>query len=195
MTIQKVPLVTQNINNTVEIIEGYSKKIDDEETNGLLGAHNSTAYRIEELEKHFHNNEVWFGAGGIKDSLTPYTLVSDNNDFGTAVELLAPAGTPFVAGNVMFDVHRAIPIAIDTASLYLVRIIWDAVSVIAGEAARRYTTFPVYPTGVGSNVDGVISDVMCRRARSGTDYLWAKCKNATNLAELDLIFGIHEYLG
>lgn len=35
----------------------------------------------------------------------------------------------------------------------------------------------------------------CRRAVSGTDNVWAKCKNVTNLAEVDILCGIHEYQG
>jgi len=147
-----------------------------------------------EIERHLHNSEIWFGSGAVEDSLTPYTLVSGNNLFGAAVELLAPGDTPFVAGNTRFDPHRVLPVSIDTASLYLIRLIWDEVSAVAGIAARRYTTFPVFPTGVGSNIDGSISDVICKRPYSGTDYLWAECKNASNLAEVDIIIGIHEYL-
>lgn len=148
---------------------------------------------VKEIERHFHNNEIWFGSDGAENSLTPYTLVSSDGAFGPALELLAPGDTPFVAGNTHFDPHRILPMAIGDASLYLVRLIWDAVSVIAGESARQYTTFPVFPTGVGANIDGTITDVMARRALSGTDYLWAKCKNATNLSEIDIIIGIHEY--
>lgn len=148
---------------------------------------------VQEIEHHLHNNEIWFGSGAVEDSLTPYTLISGDNLFGAAVQLLAPGDTPFVAGNTRFDPHRVLPIRIDTASLYLVRLIWDEVSAVAGEAARQYTTFPVFPTGIGANIDGSITDVISRRAYSGTDYLWAKCKNVTNLAEMDIINGIHEY--
>lgn len=147
-----------------------------------------------EIEHHLHNNEIWFGSGGVEDSLTPYTLISGNNLFGAAVQLLAPGDTPFVAGNTRFDPHRLLPMGIDTATLYLVRLIWDEVSAAAGEAARQYTTIPVFPTGIGANIAGTITEALGRRAYSGIDYVWAKCKNATNLAEIDLIVGIHEYL-
>jgi len=150
--------------------------------------------QVEILERHHHGNEIWFGGGATEDSLTPYTLISGNNLFGTAVELLAPGDTPFVAGNTRFDPHRVLPMRIDDASLYLIRLIWDEVSAVAGEAARQYTTFPVFPTGIGANIDGTVADVICKRPSSGTDYLWAKCKNVTNLAEIDIIIGIHEYI-
>ena len=149
--------------------------------------------QVEILGRHHHGHEIWFGNGAVEDSLTPYTLVSSDGAFGVAVELLAPGDTPFVAGNVRFDAHRVLPERISDGSLYLIRLIWDAVSVIAGEAARQYTTFPVFPTGIGANIDGSVADVLVTRAFSGVDYLWAKCKNVTNLAEVDIIVGIHEY--
>ena len=149
---------------------------------------------VTEIEQHLHNNEVWFGSGATRDSLTPYTLVSGNNTFGAAVELLAPGDTPFVAGNTRFDPPRALPERINTGSLYLIRLITDPVSVAAGEAAGTYTTFPVFPTGIGANIDGSITEVLSKRAYSGVDYLWAKCKNATNLAEVDILMAVHEYL-
>lgn len=171
------------------------QKIASEDSGGLLATSGSVAKLIAEVERHFHNSEIWFGSGGTEDSLTPYTLVSGNNDFGDAVQLLAPGDTPFVSGNVMFDAHRVDPVSLDTASTYYIRLIWDSVSAAAGEAARQYTTFPVTPSGVGSNVSGTISDVLARRTTCGTDYLWAKCKNATNEAEIDILVGIHEYIG
>lgn len=149
---------------------------------------------VKEIEHHLHNNEIWFGNGAVEDSLTPYTLISGNGIYGTAVELLAPGDTPFVAGQTRFDPHRVLPVSIDTGSLYLVRLIWDEVSAAAGVTARQYTTFTVLPTGVGSNIDGSITDVIAKRIYSGVDYLWAECKNASNLAEIDILIGIHEYL-
>lgn len=162
---------------------------------GIGGGLDQRILRVaESTEQHHHNNEIWFGSGATEDSLTPYTLVSSDGAFGDPVELLAPGDTPFVAGNTRFDAHRVLPVAIDTGTLYLIRLIWDAVSVVAGESARQYTTVPVFPTGIGANIDGSVVDLLARRAYSGVDYLWAKCKNASNLAEVDIIVGIHEYI-
>ena len=166
-------------------------------TSGIGGDLGARILRsVEEIEHHLHNNEIWFGSdGGVsEDNLTPYTLISGDGAFGAAVELLAPGDTPFVTDMTRFDPHRMVPIRIDTATLYLIRFIWDDVSVNAGESARQYTTIPVFPTGVGANLDGTVAEMIARRAYSGTDYMWAKCKNASNLAEVDIIIGIHEYL-
>ena len=37
-------------------------KIDDEAVLGLLGTSNSLAYKVHEIEKHFHSSGSWFGA-------------------------------------------------------------------------------------------------------------------------------------
>lgn len=176
-------------------IDGYTQKIDDLATLGLLGVNNSLAYRIHELERHFHHDEIWFGATATEDSLSPYTLVSGNNDFGAAVQLLQPSDTPFVVGMVRFDFHKIEVVDVDTASPYYIRIIWGSGTVGDAETARQYTTFPVTPTGIGANVSGAPVPFGCRRAVSGTDNVWAKCKNVTNLAEVDILCGIHEYQG
>ena len=146
-----------------------------------------------ELENHHHNREIWIGNAGVEDSLFGYHLVSGNGDFGTAIPLLTPGDTPYISGNTRFDPHRIIPIEVSSSSVYYVRLIWDPVSVAAGEAARTYTTLPIFPTGVGANLDGMPIDVLAERLHCGVDRLWVKIKNATNLATMDIILGIHEY--
>ncbi len=42
-------------------LAGRVAKIDDAETLGLSGAHDSLAYRVNEVEHHFHVKERWFG--------------------------------------------------------------------------------------------------------------------------------------
>ena len=175
-------------------IVSYTKKIDDLATDGLLGTVNSLSYRVHEIEKHLHNREIWVGNGATEDSLTPYTLVSGNNDFGSEVLLLDVGDTPFQAGYVSYDPHMIEVVSVDTASTYLIRLIWGTGTVGAAETAKQYTTDPITPTGIGSNVSGAPIAIMSPRVAAGTK-LWAKCKNATNLAEVEILLGIHEYEG
>ncbi len=37
-------------------------KVDQAATNGLAGVSNSLAYRVHEIEKHFHSPGYWWGA-------------------------------------------------------------------------------------------------------------------------------------
>ena len=47
-------------------------KIDNLAADGLLGVEDSLAYKIAEVEKHFHNWERWIGLAAIPD--TPQAL-------------------------------------------------------------------------------------------------------------------------
>ena len=40
------------------------EKIDNLAVDGLNGVNNSLAYKVHEIEKHFHNVEYWVGDGG-----------------------------------------------------------------------------------------------------------------------------------
>ncbi len=63
-------------------------KIDNQAVDGLSGVSNSMAYKVHEIEKHFHNHERWFGKLGSQtatawadeDSLVMYRAISGNNE-------------------------------------------------------------------------------------------------------------------
>ncbi len=157
---------------------------------GLL---NVIEQEVFEIEKHIHNREIWFGNGAVEDSLTPYTIISGNNDFGAAVLLLDSGDTPVDAGMIKFDPHKTEVISVDTNSEYLLRLIWGSGTVGDAETAKQYTTFPATPSGIGANVSGDPIQAKANRIICGTDKVWMKCKNASNLAEILIQLGIHEY--
>ncbi len=157
---------------------------------GLL---NIIEQEIFEVERHIHNREIWFGNGAVEDSLTPYTIVSGNNLFGAAVLLLDTGDTPVDTGMVKFDPHKIEVVSVDTNSEYLIRLIWGSGTAAAAETAKQYTTFPVVPSGIGANVSGDAIETKAKRILCGIDKVWMKCKNATNLAEILVQIGIHEY--
>jgi len=145
-----------------------------------------------EVEHHFHNVERWFGDGAVHASLTGYTVISGNGAFGAEVLLFDVAQTPHTAGMRFFDLHRLAPLALSSATVYLLRFIWGTGTVADAEAAEQYSTLPMISTGVGALVKGSAMDMMMPRLAVGTK-VWAKCKNATNLATLTLLVGKHEY--
>ena len=58
-----------------------SRKIDSLATDGLAGVSNSLAYRVHEIEKHFHSEEHWYGddgdnTGSTANNLTDWTLTA-----------------------------------------------------------------------------------------------------------------------
>ena len=70
-------------------------KIDAKAVLGLLGTNNSLAYKVHEIEKHFHSPEFWFGDDGDStmsraNNTTPWTLTGGaQNVYGTEVQLSA----------------------------------------------------------------------------------------------------------
>jgi len=205
MTIQKVPLVTQNINNTVEIIEGYSKKIDDEETNGLLGAHNSTAYRVHEIERHLHNREKWFGLASAPDAevhradrmaggIAPFALLSGNDDFGSWVQILGSGDTPVSDGSVSFDAHRYLVTTTDSTEVFVIQLAsGESAGLAAKILAEEFTENPYI--SATNNADSGINDVMSIRVVAGTK-VWARVACIGKDAKtINFYFGIHEYEG
>lgn len=84
-------------------------KIDSLATNGLLGTSNSLAYRVHEIEKHFHNSELWYGytapnmARGV---LTAFQVTAGNAVYGTNGLIHDGTVLSAIAGAVKFDFNK-----------------------------------------------------------------------------------------
>lgn len=148
---------------------------------------------VYETEKHLHNREVWFGNAAVEDSLTPFTIVSGNAAYGTEVLILDTTDTPVIAGKKKYDPHKVEVTGVDTNSLYYLRLIWGSGTVGDAETAKQYSTFPVMPSGIGANISGDPISIIMKRLNSGVDKVWMKTKNASNLAEIYILVGLHEY--
>jgi len=146
-----------------------------------------------ETEKHFHNREIWFGNGGVIDSLTPYTLVSGNGDYGAEVLLLDTINTPVIAGNKYYDPHEIFVTNSSSVNPYFIKLIWGESTVAAAETANQFSVLPFEKIISTGNANGSVASIMTRRVNSGKCKVWAKCKNATNLATVEIYVGIHEY--
>ena len=103
-------------------------KIDKKATDGLEGTADSLAYRVHELERHFHNTEKWFGmalvpvgethvADRMSVSNSPFTLTAGNDDFGSWVQLLGSEDTPVIAGAVKFDAHNVLIVTTNSTNV------------------------------------------------------------------------------
>jgi len=145
-----------------------------------------------EIEHHLHNTEKWLGASAVEDSLTGYQCISGNGDYGAEVLLLDVANTPIETDKKFFDLHRIAPMTVSNANPYLLRVAWGNGTFAAAISARQYTTVPFVGTGLGSNVKGAPSDIICKRIPVGYK-VWAQIKNGTNLATMTFLIGLHEY--
>ena len=144
------------------------------------------------IEQHFHNDEIWLGAGAVQDSLTGYQLTSGNNLFGNAILLLDTDDTPIIAGRTDFDLHRIFITQISTATTMYIRLIHGTGTVEQAEAERCYTTVPFASSGLGSNLKGDPSNFIFNKVPVH-EKVWARCKNVTNLATISILVGLHEY--
>ena len=176
-----------------------SAKIDEEATDGLLGTSNSLAYRVHEIEKHFHSEEHWYGSdgdgtGSTANNLTEYRLTAGTSEaYGTEVQIFGPndiSNADFSFVPAKFDMHR---LQITTSSAndknYMIQI-WCGTTTFG--AATLCTSVP-YRTG--SNASEVSpTDVQMSRKPVAAK-IWMRVKCETNSATLDLIPGVHAYIG
>lgn len=182
-----------------------SPKLDDETTEGLSGTSNSLAYRVEEIEKHLHNQEKWLGAAAAASGEThvademgpgiaPFAFLSGNDAFGSWVQILGSSDTPIKAAQVKFDAHRFLVTSTDSTEVFHMQVAaGESADLAAAITAKNYTSFPyIAPT---NNNDSGISDIMTSRVPAGVK-VWARviCIGQ-NAKTINAYFGIHEYEG
>ena len=177
-------------------------KIDAYATDGLDGTSNSLAYRVHEIERHFHSGALWFEAAAaangeihvadrIGDGGGAFQLDAGNDTWGSWLQLLGSSDTPVRTGKAYFDPHLVIVEGAERAATYFVQIT-RGTSGAAGLAANTYTEF-IYSATVQKDT-GIIT-VQSGRAPAGSK-LWGRCMcPGQDTATIDLYFGIHEYEG
>lgn len=180
-------------------------KIDKKAVDGLLGVSNSLAYKVHEIEKHFHNWERWFGVAlspsgetNIADTLiqgavTAFSINAGNDDWGTWLQILGSTDTPTNVGGTYtkFDLHSIQTTANQRAGTYFVQFAFGATAADA-VTAGTYTAKVLAFDGINLKSDFVI---MMNRVAAGTKG-WARCKYpGQNGATLGFYFGLHEYVG
>ena len=173
----------------------------DEATPGLAGVENSLSYRVEGIEKHFHNRERWCGISAdqsgndwaLPAGLNPYQAISGNSDFGSdpndEAKLMGPDDSPGIAGMVKFDMHRIMITAASMANDWVLRIIWGTGTMADAETALQFSDVMVQEARKGSPIP-----IMMPRQDVDTK-VWLRAKSATNNATIDFFIGIHEYAG
>jgi hypothetical protein len=176
-----------------------ANKIDSAETDGLLGVHNSLAYRVHEIEKHFHSEECWFGTDGDDTGSTANNMeeweitAGSGGAYGTEVQLLGANDIndgDFSVTPVKFDMHR-IFVTVSSASdkNYIIQL-WHGASTFG--AATIATTIP-YRAAAASVESQPIAIMMGRIPVENK--IWARIKCETDSATLEIIVGIHVYAG
>ena len=176
-------------------------KVDQAATRGLAGVSNSLAYRVHEIEKHFHGREFWWGSDGSPGEDTaidanvnaPFVAISGDNTWGTAIPIMGTNDIPANAGDVRFDAHRVLVVDTEHTTPYRLRFIWG--SGTSGEAigAGQWTEIMFIATA-GPFDSGIPVEIMQPRETVG-EKLWCQVWNATNTSEVDFFYGVHGYAG
>jgi len=184
-------------------ISDETDKIDSAASDGLTGTANSLAYRVMEIERHFHNRERWWGATGAPDETNaiaatvtvPFAATSGNNTWGTAIPICGTGDDPTPGdGDTKFDIHRLLITDLDDETdPWRIRIIWGTGTSAAAIIAGQWSEIMVQSNAVpGNRAGGQPLDVIMRREDVGIK-LWAQSWNNTNSEILSFYWGAHGY--
>jgi hypothetical protein len=189
-------------------ILGGSNKIDGAATSGLAGTANSLAYRVHEIEKHFHNHERWFGISADQSGNdwalsvstagmpTAFTAISGNDTYGADANDEAKVwGTDDAMGSdTKLDLHEIFVTAASETSIYYLRIIYGSGTMADAITAGQYTELPIVAdAATGGSIDTIIT-VMMPRITIGTHKIWIQAKNTTDNATISFLVGAHSYV-
>jgi hypothetical protein len=183
------------------------EKIDNKATDGLLGVSNSLAYRVHEIERHFHGRERWFGKLAVQTATdwadntiaTPYRCISGNNDYGGDANdealVVGTADTPAITGNTRFDLHRVLVVDSSSTTVWKLQLVYGTGTMADAITAGQFSTFMVRVDAAAGQLPNVPCEVMLPRGTCGSTKVWLRGWNATNNATLDFFVGWHEYEG
>ena len=185
----------------IDLIEAETDKIDSAATDGLAGTSNSLAYRVHEIERHFHVRERWWGALGAPDETnaieanvdTPFVAVSGNDTWGVAIPICGSSDNPVISTDTRFDAHLVLVTDTDHNTPYRLRFIYGTSDSATAIAAGQYSEV-MFITAGGPFSSGVPADIRMPRVAVGSK-LWCQVWNATNGSNVDFFWGAHGYEG
>lgn len=186
-------------------IKNKVKQIDEAAVDGLEGVYNSLAYRVHEVERHFHGQEKWLGLAVAPSGEThradvagpgvlPFSFLSGNNNWGAWVQIVGSDDTPIKPGMLYWDAHSAEVTDANGTNPFFVQVAaGESADLAARVAAMEYTVIPF--TAATNQIDSGRFTIMSNRLPTGTK-VWARslCVGA-NAKTVKAYFGIHEYEG
>ena len=182
--------------------EDPSGKIDNKAVSGLTGTYNSLAYKVHEIERHFHSKELWYGKLGSQtstdwfeaESLTPFRAISGDGAFGADTNdeaLVVGSGDTSATNGAYFDFHEYLIEAASATTSYVIRLVYGTGTLAAAVTALQYSD-TMFRVPANARQTPVI--VQMPRVAVGTK-VWVQAKNATNNATVDFFVGLHFYEG
>ena len=178
--------------------------IDGVATEGLLGVSNSLAYRVHEIEKHFHSRGRYWGAAAAPDETNaidanvnrPFVAASGDNTWGTAIPICGTADVPVVSGLVKFDAHRLLISDLDDDTTpWRIRFIYGTGTSANAISVDQWSEEMIESSAVpGNRAGGTPLDFQMPRINVGYK-LWAQVWNDTDAEEMSFFWGAHGYAG
>ena len=187
--------------------DAETAKIDSLATNGLNGVNNSLAYRVHEIENHFHSVERWVGISAdqsgddwaLENTLNPFTAISGNGVFGADADdeakVLGTSDTPLMGSNIKYDLHRVFLVDLSVDTPYIFRLICGVTTMAQAITDGDYSTFMAQNNPTGNKAGGFPLVVMMPRNTCGVDKIWMQIACATDNATATFFVGVHEYVG
>lgn len=183
-------------------------------TLGLLGESNSLAYRVHELERHFHGHERWYGKSADQSGVNPwatsvstggmptsYRCISGSSAFGgdasDEAQIWGLYDTLSVGGTtqVKLDLHEMFITASSVTTMWILRIVYGTGTLADAITAGQFSCFPLIADAAQNGAIDIIVPIMMPRTTIGTHKIWIQGKNATDNATLDFLVGLHGYQG
>lgn len=185
-------------------VAGRLRRIDGEATKGLEGTEDSLAYRIHEVERHFHSYEHWFGlaavpdgevhrADHIGDTTTAFQMDGGNDTWGAWLQILGSSDTPHVAAMPYYDLHRLSFTSVERANaVHFLQVGFGA----SGAAALSDDTITelVFKPQTVQGAETII-EIRTLREDAGTKAWIRQWVVGQNTGTTDFFFGLHEYEG
>lgn len=182
--------------------------IDSRLCNGLTGGFtDSLCYRVEELERHFHGRERWFGKLAVQTATdwadnnidTPYQAKSGADDYGgdanDEAQVIGTADTPAITSMTKFDIHRILIVGATETTVYKLRIVYGTGTMADAINAGQYSTIMVVVDPANGAKPAVPAEIMMPRGTAGSTKVWIQAWNVTDNATIDFYVGWHEYAG
>ncbi len=176
-----------------------TQKIDSLATEGLAGTNNSLAYRVHEIEKHFHSLERWFGSdgdgtGSTANNMTEWRLTAGTSDaYGAEAQMLGANdinASDFDVTPVKFDIHKIMVTDSNQNDRNYIIQFWGGVSTFGAA-----TLISEIPYRTGSSVAEVVPVEMQMGRQVVANKIWGRCKCETDSKYVDILIGVHVYAG
>jgi len=183
------------------------KKIDQEAVLGLLGpVPDSLAYKVHEIEKHFHNVDRWLGEHSSRSAeddcgeinvMTPFQSDAENDGYGPWLCVIGLNDLPVQTGMVKYDLHHLVVTDVELGADLAIHKIQIAFGTgTAGDAysAGQYTDVPPFIPERGAAFS--VMDINMPRNTGGVYKSWLRhWVDSVNTGTMDFFAGIHAYPG